>query len=263
MTLNQKYNPEGSRLRNAQLRMLDMLTFIDEVCNSHDIPYWLDSGTLLGAARHGGFIPWDDDTDICMKRTDAEKFKKLMLDEYADKEYILQCDETDSHSYCPWYVLRDLKSEYIQDSELHRNRRYRGLQVDIFVVDDNVNDSLQILTWKLFRALVWAPFEGGAFRFLRPLVGLNYCILTKAVFPLFRLLSFGQKDYYKFSYGSPFKSIRYKSTVYPLGRIEFEGRKFNAPADVNTYLTNIFGNWQRVPDQDKIVTHDVDVVFFD
>ena len=59
--LRERYNPDGSILRKQQLRMLEMLQYIDFVCKKHNIRYWLCSGTLLGAVRHGGFIPWDDD----------------------------------------------------------------------------------------------------------------------------------------------------------------------------------------------------------
>ena len=68
--LRARFNPDGSLLRRHQLRMLEMLTYIDGVCVQHDIPYWLSSGTLLGAVRHGGFIPWDDDVDIELLRRD-------------------------------------------------------------------------------------------------------------------------------------------------------------------------------------------------
>ena len=56
------------RLRQAQLKMLSMLKVIDSICVKHNIDYWLDAGTLLGAIRHQGFIPWDDDMDIAMPR---------------------------------------------------------------------------------------------------------------------------------------------------------------------------------------------------
>ncbi|MBD5280217.1 MAG: hypothetical protein HDS35_06710 [Bacteroides sp.] len=68
--LRAKYNPEGSDLRKAQLRMLSLLIFLDKVCKDNNLEYWLDSGTLIGAARHGGFIPWDDDCDIEMMEKD-------------------------------------------------------------------------------------------------------------------------------------------------------------------------------------------------
>ena len=54
-----QYNPDGSPLRELQLRMLEMLKCVDSICEKHNIRYWLSYGTLLGAVRHGGFIPWE------------------------------------------------------------------------------------------------------------------------------------------------------------------------------------------------------------
>ena len=84
--LRERYNPEGSILRKQQLRMLDILLHIDKICNEHNIPYWLSSGTLLGAVRHGGFIPWDDDVDIEMLREDYLRFEKIFKE---DDDYVL------------------------------------------------------------------------------------------------------------------------------------------------------------------------------
>ena len=72
------YNPDGSDLRNLQLRMLEILNVVDRICRKHDIKYWLCGGTLLGAVRHGGFIPWDDDLDIEMMREDFIRFSEII-----------------------------------------------------------------------------------------------------------------------------------------------------------------------------------------
>ncbi|MCS2388708.1 LicD family protein [Bacteroides thetaiotaomicron] len=77
--LRAKYNPEGSDLRRAQLRMLDMLLYLDKVCKENEITYWLAAGTCLGAVRHGGFIPWDDDIDIFMMENEYKKLIDLIL----------------------------------------------------------------------------------------------------------------------------------------------------------------------------------------
>ena len=75
--LHLKYNPDGSDLRRIQLRVLEILKIIDSICKKHDILYWLEGGALLGAVRHGGFIPWDDDIDIQILRKDRKKLKKI------------------------------------------------------------------------------------------------------------------------------------------------------------------------------------------
>ena len=66
--LREKYNPDGSLLRQHQLRMLKMLSYFDKICQEHNIHYWLSSGNCIGVVRHGGFIPWDDDIDVEMLR---------------------------------------------------------------------------------------------------------------------------------------------------------------------------------------------------
>ena len=80
--LRARFNPDGSDLREAQLRMLGLLKFLDDICKKNGLEYWLDSGTLIGAARHGGFIPWDDDVDVCMMKKDADKLKPLWVPKY-------------------------------------------------------------------------------------------------------------------------------------------------------------------------------------
>ena len=68
-------------VKEAWGAQLEVLSVIDSICKKHNIPYWADWGTLLGAVRHGGFIPWDDDLDISMKRKDYEYFMKIAKNE--------------------------------------------------------------------------------------------------------------------------------------------------------------------------------------
>ena len=82
--LRQRYNPDGSLLRRQQLRMLDILVEVDRICKKHHIEYWLSSGTLIGALRHNGFIPWDDDLDIEMMRKDYLRLLEVLPKELPD-----------------------------------------------------------------------------------------------------------------------------------------------------------------------------------
>ena len=76
--LRERFNPEESLLRRQQMRMLEILLEVDKICKRHDIQYWLSSGTLIGAMRHDGFIPWDDDLDIEMMRSDYLRLMEVL-----------------------------------------------------------------------------------------------------------------------------------------------------------------------------------------
>ena len=107
--LRKRFNPDGSLLRRQQLRMLELLEVIDVICRKHQIPYWLSSGTLIGAARHKGFIPWDDDLDIEMLRSDYLRLLKVLPQELPDN-LALQTNETDPNYIFIYGKLRDKDS---------------------------------------------------------------------------------------------------------------------------------------------------------
>ena len=92
----QEENYEELNLRDAQIIMLNILKEIDKICKKHNLIYFLDGGTLLGAVRHKGFIPWDDDVDIGMPREDYRKFLKIAQKELPDYLF-LQTFETDKY----------------------------------------------------------------------------------------------------------------------------------------------------------------------
>ena len=107
--LRAKFNPDGSDLRKLQLRMLDMLKYIDKICRENNITYWLSSGTCLGAVRHEGFIPWDDDIDIEMLEKDYHKFSTIMTST-SISQYIFQTHNNDPAYIYTFGKIRDLNS---------------------------------------------------------------------------------------------------------------------------------------------------------
>ena len=100
-----RYNPEGSILRRAQLRELEILIEVDKICRKHNIEYFLDWGTLLGAVRHGGFIPWDDDIDISVRRKDYSRLCKVLKEELPEN-LAFQDRFTDWNLLCLFCLLR-------------------------------------------------------------------------------------------------------------------------------------------------------------
>ena len=111
--LKQKYNPEGSTKNAVQHRLLDMLLFLDQVCKENHIDYRLEGGSVLGAVRHGGFIPWDDDIDVAVDNPkDYKRLLKILLDTHHE-QYVLTNDSNDKGCVQLWSTIRDLKSEYL------------------------------------------------------------------------------------------------------------------------------------------------------
>lgn len=257
--LREKYNSEGSALRDAQLKMLELLKFVDKICRENGLRYWLTGGTLIGAARHGGFIPWDDDVDICMPRPDALKLKEIMRDKVFDGHIVLQTNDSDSKFFqLAWFVVRDLKTVYIQDDWFHNNFKYQGLQVDIFIMDEGVSLPL----YKLSRLMgILGIFYPGKNHFgmkvFRPLISPTFKFLDRIVFTVMRMFK-GKKDRIITDYGGIFYMDYPKEMVYPLSEIEFEGYTFKAPADVDGMLKDMYGDWATVPDEQHRETHNVE-----
>ena len=163
--LRQRYNPEGSLLRRHQLRMLEILKEIDRICQKHRIDYWLSSGTLLGAVRHGGFIPWDDDLDIEMERKDYLRLLQLLPEELNDA-YLLQTHGTDPGFISTYAKIRD-KYSAITEHEEDINYRYKGIFIDIFQMEVTSYPLVRFAA-ALHRRLVYkynrVPYAGNGFR---------------------------------------------------------------------------------------------------
>ena len=128
-----KYNAEGTPLRKAQLASLDVLMEFDRVCKKNGITYWIDFGTLLGAVRHKGFIPWDDDIDVSMPPEEFKRFKEIGQNEL-NKGYFLQTEQTDPGSnMCKGiFKIRKDNTLYIHDFDDFRKGYHKGVSIDVF-----------------------------------------------------------------------------------------------------------------------------------
>lgn len=247
--LKEKYNPEGSILRKCQLRMLDMLIYLDKVCREIGVDYCLESGNILGALRHGGFVPWDDDIDVHVSRNDYVKLSKY-LRENPHEQFVLQDEYTDNGFIeSNWAVLRDLKSEYMQDTRLHNIRKFRGLQIDIFIIDNGITHCLYSFMKKV-SVVRNKCIKIGFLKAARSINALSKNILV----PFCRKIGsiFGNKNLLMYEYGYIFKYRKiYNDILLPHKEILFEGHKFLGPADPKKYCELIYGDYMKIPPKEK------------
>lgn len=257
-----KYNAIGTDLRKMQLRMLEMLEFLDYICQKHNIPYWISAGTLLGAVRHGGFIPWDDDLDIEMQKHDYKKLLKALKTEMSDK-YVLQTHQSDRNYIFPIAKLRD-KNSHI--SELHnadKNYKYRGIYIDIFYLDNgNYFFGRLAVNFQKF-VYVLSLVKNDKVGLLLSLKVITFGLLNNLVFPAIRFLIYLFRVKTKIvTLGTGLTKLINMDNIFPLQKILFEGKYFNAPADTDAYLKDRYGDYMKIPDPQKRQTHTLKCAVF-
>ncbi len=254
--LKEKYNPDGSDTRRAQLRMLEMLHFIDDICKKNNIEYYINSGTLLGAVRHGGFIPWDDDLDICISRKDLSRLTKIINS--GNFNYIIQNHKTDKGFLRMWSVLRDLKSEYVLDEYEHNLRKYKGVQCDFFIISKGVFGFGRSLVKKMvhFNEMF---LLGKHFILSEFLYGMT-CLIVN----IFRFLSlFNNNKKISYGYESQFPLDWNYKDVFPLSSIIFEDISVPCPRNIDAVLTvNYDENYMDLPDEQNRNHHNVRKIIF-
>ena len=250
--LKQKYNPEGSALRRDQKELLRMLKKVDAICKEHNLKWWLSSGTLLGAARHKGFIPWDDDIDIVMLRKDAKRLEKILL-KMEDKEFVYHTMRSDVEYVNCFGKYRKPEGRISVNNRRYDYYKWCGIGFDIFSIEktsffaakaaSTIYGNLQHLT---------SYISCGAIR--KPLIRLIELLCLGIIFPILRLIGLiNPKGEYHYSLGQGWsKHTFFMSDAFPLTTTEFEGEQMPAPKNVDAYLTRVYGDWRKMPNEEQI-----------
>ncbi len=258
--LRQKYNPDGSLLRRAQRRMLDILKVVDTICQKHHIEYVLDGGSLLGAVRHSGFIPWDDDLDITVMRKDFERLRKILPKELPS-DMVYQDYTTDPNYPILVAKVRDRHS-YLYEAEWTNKLKEKGIFLDIIPMEE-----IPDLAWKA-KLDYW---YGHCLRGVHHYAGTRDTILSAIAFPFVWLLvvltrfvnRFRQTDQLAHVYGWRAYNSFSKRDLYPIRRMQFENMQVCVPNNPDAVLTRLFGDYMQIPPEDKRATHTNRIEFYD
>lgn len=262
--LRQTYNPDGSTLRRAQLRLMEMARYLRWAAQQAGVPCRLDGGNVLGALRHGGFIPWDDDMDFVVEQRHFHRLCQW-LKEHPHPQFVLQDHSTDAQFYKEWATLRDLQSREVSllpathpERKAMEVMRFQGLHIDIFPYEPCVVPLLQRLAGKL-SANLHLHLVGS-----HPhLAEAAYQLLHHAVFPLFRWVgrAVGSPHFMMHSYGAWFYERNPTSAMLPHRPLRFEGEEFEGPACPEELCRIAYGNYMNLPPKEKRQRHQMTIEF--
>lgn len=254
-----QYSHDG-KLKNIQSLLLGYLLDVDRICKKHNIKYFLGGGTLLGAIRHHGFIPWDDDADIMMLREDYDKFLQVAPAEMP-KELSLQTSDTDKGCHYPFAKIRLNNTMFATKySKAHSNMN-NGMAFDIFAHDATANSKLgrklHLQFTLLIRSMIFNRWNKRKIDNGHKVQSFLANIL-KVIFPIpvsewiqykiFKMFC-GRKDN-KYLYDGMGRNV-YKGDFpkYYLDEAiewDFEGYKLPVPKEYDKYLRYLYGDYERV-----------------
>ncbi len=259
--LMRKDTEDSYGLKNLQNVILNIAQYIDKLCSTYGINYRLMGGSALGAKRHGGFIPWDDDLDIFMTPSEYEKFREVFI-QHGDKEkYALQ-ELGASNGRLITAKIR-LNNSYYEEEMVKGWKIHHGVYVDIFILH-TCPDNLWHQRWQYF----WAKYlivKGLANKPYNRRGGVAGLIVKSAkVLPKRCLLDFGLRQVYRwrnqkteyfcnFLGKALFKNGKYLYSDFAKSkRVPFETIELNVAAGLENFLSARFGDYMRAPSPERI-----------
>lgn len=266
---------EGKELRRLQLIQLDMLTEFDALCRRRGIPYTIFGGTLLGAVRHGGYIPWDDDADIAMLRDDYERFKSF-ASELDESICYFQDHDTDAEYRWGYGKLRRTGTTFVRAGQEHFSCQ-TGVFVDVFPMDavprSLAGQAFVDLQFFFLRKILWSavgkispsatPVERAVYRLLSKIspnivfARLNKWIAKHRCSEALRVRTLLFPSTGKLYIKNPLRE-RYsmpKEWFTDLSEYEFEGHKLMGVRDYDRVLTYIYGDYMKLPPESERAAH--------
>ena len=246
---------------------IDILDYVDDFCKKNGINYWLDCGTLLGAIRHKGYIPWDDDIDIGMLRPDYEKFIEL-FNHNNDSDFSFICYENDKDWVFPFGKVLNNNTVFFEPDEKHGIKS--SVYIDVFPYDNAPEDKKKInrifkkrnLYAKLTKLQRFSCFyieRKNKYNFIR----YPFHIMMQ-IFPKDFFVKKGvelSKKYMNIqtnlvgNFTSLSKQYCEKDVFSSFVDVEFEGKKYPAPVGYDKWLKSFYGDYMKLPPKEKQISH--------
>lgn len=251
-------------MNDLQKKLIEMMKWIDDVCQTNKICYYMIGGTMLGAVRHHGFIPWDDDMDIGMPRNDYEKFYDIVMAMNDDRYCIESIKEMGDCLSGPFMRIYDKSTTLVFNLE---KKPVRGLFIDIFPIDGIGNTREE--SYKNFRKInlmkniIWAYFAPPKKRvwYKKIVVEMSQKILYK-ILNVNRLLKktndlCSERKYEDCEYVANLLGIYGEKEIIPKAvfgtpkEYDFENYKFMGVENYDAYLKGLYGDYMVLPPKDK------------
>lgn len=257
-------------LRKVWRVELDLLKKFDSFCVRHGLKYFADSGTLLGAVRHSGFIPWDDDMDFVMLRKDYDKFIKLAKNEF-EHPYFIQTGYSDSGYFGGLCHIRNSETTAILKCNWPHAKYNQGIFIDIFpldgVIENKMLKKIQDFLKKFLCVVLWNKYyrKIGKINLLKKMLVFPLTVFPqKMLFGLYEAVCkvgniFPHSKVCEISYfgtSAERKKCAYEKTIF----LKFEDTKVPVPEMFHEILFSMYGSDYMTP---KRVPSDHGETFFD
>lgn len=261
-------------LKEIQRIETEALSVLKDVCDKLHISYFAIGGTALGAVRHNGFIPWDDDIDIGMTRENYFRFIKE-APSFLPSKYILQDPYSSQRTAYPYTKIRINGTSFVEYSNRNVDMHH-GVYIDIFpfdeVPDDDERNKKQYrIVQRLSRIIVWRQ-SPDMYSEPHSLKQHIQALCRRILFHLLRLIPYnylvGRIDQEITRYNGTNqqamacllfsrRNCEYglKSTLFPLKEHQFENLTIPVPNDCDTYLTTHYGDWRKMPPREQRFGH--------
>ena len=257
---------QDGRLRAAQLKMVTMLKEVDAICQEFNLDYWLEGGTLLGAIRHQGFIPWDDDLDISMPRHSYEKFLQVAPSRLPEHLFLQTAQSEPGYfNLAAPLKIRDLNSRFVEVHETGNEPYQQGIFLDVFVYDTlDANEKQakrdKFRAKKLLRLLrtKCTPIAMGHHARIYDIIG-RFCSqqkLEQALVDIIQRSKNLDSPWMGYGYDCVNQNRVHRDDIYPLRRVAFENEAFYIANRSEVILQQLFGDYMQLPpENERVMKH--------